>query len=299
MRKAMNREKLQMYNDHMENKIWSIHLFKERVLHKPWVTILNKNLSYRNKYDGDTCFILGNGPSLKYETRLNELKNQTVFTVNQFYRSELFNQIEPNFHVMLDPLFFNLHEDNPSEYDTLKRIRNVAENKNIKMILPIEYYHYIDKTIGYPENHIYIKGRYRMCDNYNANIDMSGYIPAATNVVLTAIYCAIYMGFKRIVLLGSDMTGWTDSYIRRSPHLEEKFSHIYEYTEAEKERMRKVHATHDNEGMLQGFATTFKDYRCIFEYCKKNGVELTNASQETALDSIPFSNLNDILDDLM
>ena len=94
------------------------------------------------------------------------------------------------------------------------------------------------------------------------------------------------------------MTGWMDNYIRRGAENSEGFSHVYEYTEAEKRRMHKVHQTHDNELMLSGFATMFRDYRLIGNCCKCLSVELSNATQETALDNLAYSSLDVILDGL-
>lgn len=294
----MNRKSIQKNLDHFENFVWKLKYETDCILASDNIKLLNRNKKYKDVYSGKTCFILGNGPSLKMENRLSELAQYTTFSVNQFYRSDLFETVKPNYHVMIDPLFFSLSENNPDENDTLRRIIQIAEDPNVSLIFPIEAYEYICKNIATSERHIFIKGRYKMCDKYNADFNMAGYLPSSNSVVITAIYCAIYMGFKRIVILGNDMTGLMDNYIKRSPNLTEKFTHIYEYTEEEKNRMKKVHATHNNEAMLEGFTEMFKDYRRINEYCSANNIQILNASQETALDNIPFCNLNDILDDM-
>ena len=95
------------------------------------------------------------------------------------------------------------------------------------------------------------------------------------------------------------MTGILDNYIKRSPTRKvETFSHVYDYTDVEKKRMQKVHAMYSNEYMLDGFYQTFRDYRILNEYCIKRNIRILNASQETALDMLPFANLNNILDEL-
>lgn len=294
----MSRETIYNIADQLENRIWSFQFSLSKLHPNKRLSLLSSNENYRNIHKGETCFILGNGPSLKYETRLSELRQYNTFSVNQLFRSPLFDMINPKYHVMLDPLFFTLDEKKPSENDTLIRIKELSDREDITMILPIEFIDYINQHFGEYGNRIYVKGRYRMCEKYKSGFDLTRYIPAANNVVLTAIYCAIYMGFTRIVLLGCDMTGWLDSYIRRSPHIVEKFSHIYEYNEEEKNRMRSVHSSFNNEAMLTGFAKMFKDYRLINQWCMNSGISLTNASQETALDNIPYSSLDDILDEL-
>lgn len=295
----MNRNDIYMLLDSLENSLWNGKRILGDITKNKVNSLLKKNDIYRNCHQGETCFILGNGPSLKSETRLKELANYTVFSVNQFYRSELFDEVRPNYHVMIDPLFFSLNPDDPADNDTLSRIKKIAGNEDVKMIFPVDHYDYIKNTIGYSDNHIYVKARYRMHNNYKHGFNLTKYIPSSLNVVQTAIYCAIYMGFTQIVVLGCDMTGIMDNYIRRTPDMNcEKFSHIYEYTVEEKNRMKKVHASFDNEFMLNGFYTMFKDYKIIKNICDDMEIKIYNASQTTALDSLPYANLNDILDGL-
>ena len=292
------RERVNNTLTNIENFIWSVQLFYEKMRRTERWKLLKKNEELRNKYEGETCFVIGNGPSLKLEKRLGELKNYKVFSVNQFYRSEWFDVVQPDFHVMVDPLFFNLSDQNETHRDTLERMRKIALQEKTQMILPADAYGFIKENLGNVENHYYIKERYAVSEAYKKKYDMAGYLPASCNVVLTAIYCAIYMGFKRIVILGCDMTGLLDNYIKRSPNKEiEKFSHVYSYTEEEKKRMQDVHKMHTNEFMLHGFYKMFRDFRVLKIKCNELGIDLTNATQETALDCIPFSVLDNILNE--
>ncbi len=295
----MTREELQCKLDAVENRIWQLKGNIDRLLGKESAKLLARNKRFRDAYKGQTCFILGNGPSLKLETRLEELKDHWVFTVNQMYRSPVFQQVAPQFHVMQDPLFFDLNPEDPADADTLERMQKVASDPDIQMILPVDAKDYVEKHLGKSEKHIFVKGRYRYYTGYRFGYDMAGYIPASRNVVQTAIYCALYMGFRRIVLLGCDMTGLMDNYVKRSPEGDpEKFTHVYEYTQAEKLRMQRVHAEHDNETMLEGFRWMFTHFRVLSQQCQDMGVELMNATQITAIDNLPFVNLNDILDEM-
>ena len=295
----MNRYDFQHCLDRCENTVWKGKLILDRLLRKKNAVTLAKNSVYKDKHKGQTCFILGNGPSLKLEERLGELKEHCVFSVNQLYRSPIFQEVAPQYHVMMDPLFFDLDPEDEAEADTLRRMQVVAEDAGIQMILPVDAYEFVEKNLGNACKHSYIKGRYRFFTGYRRGFDMAGYLPSSRNVVQTAIYCAIYMGFERIVLLGCDMTGLLDNYVKRSPEGNcEKFTHVYEYNEAEKQRMRRVHDEHDNESMLEGFYTMFKDFRVLTDQCEALGVELLNASKTTAIDNVPFADLNDILDEM-
>ena len=293
----MNREQFSTFFAKLENCIWTLDNTVKGITGSSMARI-KRNKKYNNSASG-VCFILGTGPSLKLESRLDELSNYPVFTVNQFYRSELFNVVKPDYHVMIDPLFFNLDPNKPEDADTLNRIINVVECKKVKMIFPIDVVEYLEKNIGQTDDCIFVKGRYMLHDGYNREIRIDNYIPANRNVVLTAIEIAIAIGYKTIVILGCDMTGLLDNYVKRSPSRNiESFSHVYEYTEAEKKRMQKVHAMYSNEYMLKGFYLMFREYRILYEYCKKRNIVLLNASQETALDMLPFVSLDDVLDEL-
>lgn len=260
--------------------------------------LLKKNKLFKNKYQGKRCFILGNGPSLKYETRLRELEDEIVFTVNQSYRSTIFNEVKSNFHLMMDPLFFELDKSKPEEKEVLDMIIKCSENPEIQMIFPVNHINYIQNNFS-SKRHIYISGKSYLPDAFHGKFDMCCELPRFRNVIQFAIACAIYMGFSQIIILGCDMTGLLDNYIKRSPNdYLEKFSHIYEYTENENKRMKTVHSMYSNEFMLSGFAKMFTDYRILSEWCNKHKVVLLNATQETALDMLKYVNLDDVLDGL-
>ena len=151
----MNRESIKILFAKMENRIWAIDNFLKSLLGSS-LSDLRKNKKYNNS-DSGICFILGTGPSLKMETRIAELKKYPTFTVNQFYRSELFDAVKPRYHVMIDPLFFNLDPEKPEDADTLNRIIEVAKRDDITMIFPIDAKKYINKYIGSTDNCVYVK----------------------------------------------------------------------------------------------------------------------------------------------
>lgn len=297
---SLNREKLHIILEKTENVFWGAQKLVWNIKNKDEKALLDKNEELKDVHYGELCFILGNGPSLKDETRLEELANYQVFTVNQFYRSELFNIVKPNYHVMIDPIFFKLDDSNPNECDTLSRMKKVSEDTSLHMILSVDFYSYINRHLSRADSHYYVKNRYKMTENYKKEIDMSSYLPASYNVIQTAIYCAIYMGFKKIVLLGCDMTGILDNYVKYSTDGDtEHFSHVYEYTAEEKKRMQKVHAEHSNECMLLGFYNMFRDFRLINEICKKKNIQIYNATGNTALDMIEHVCLDDVLNKMV
>lgn len=278
--------------------MWSIDYFFKRLFSKKIGYQLKRNKCFNASHKGETCFILGNGPSLRLEKSLWRIANYPVFTVNQFYRSELFNAVQTNFHLMTDPLFFELDKNNSDDLDTISRMDCLIGRKDIVKFFPIEAKNYLETNFSINETCYFIKNRYVLTEKYSKAFRLDGYLPTSRNVVQTAIYVAISMGFKNIVLLGCDMTGLLDNYVKKSPDYQEKFSHAYDYTEQEKRRMKRVHIMSSNEYVLQGFYSMFKDFRLILDYSKKHGLNIYNASKITAIDSIPVTSLEDFLKEL-
>lgn len=278
-----------------ENIMWTFNNWLEYICKTERHKVLSQNDELKNKHYDQTCFILGNGPSLKLETRLNELSDKMVFTVNQMYRSDIFDIVCPQYHVMMDPLFFTLNADDPVEKDTLDRMMKLND-RNIKFILPYAYKKSIEEMKFAVSKDYYMYNRMSVHSGYDKEINLTKYTPVIQNVIQAAIYSAIYMGFKRIVLLGVDMTDIMNYYIRRKPTDEVVDSHVYNYSPEERERMKKVHNLYDNTETFALFSNMFRIYKWINEYSEKHGIKILNASRETALDCFSYTILSSELD---
>jgi hypothetical protein len=258
--------------------------------------ILKKNKKFSNIHYNKTCYILGNGPSISLVDNINILNDSLVFTVNQAYRAELFKKVNSNYHVMMDPLFFNLSDDIEYQQESLELIREVRSSSKAKFIFPVDFKkNIIDKKIGF-EDDIYIKTIYRIHESYRKKMQMHKYMPRIRNVVQAAVYCAISMGIKEIVLLGVDMTGLLDSYIRRSDNIvEKKYRHSYTYTNNEKKRINEIHLTHNNAFMLEAYSDMFNIYISIKKYCDRTDIKILNGTHHTALDIFEYVDFDELI----
>ena len=92
----------------------------------PWniKKIVRRNKVFKNKYKGERCFVLLNGPSLK-EHDLSALKDEIVFTTNYFYNSTLADVVKPNYHCWLDSLLVSENKDNKLITDIRAKIKNI------------------------------------------------------------------------------------------------------------------------------------------------------------------------------
>ncbi len=290
------REKIFSLECKAGNFLSAVSFVSRWLLNKEFRAALSKNKVFKNTHKGETCFIVGNGPSLKYERDLERLRDHFVFSVNQIYQSPLFQALNPNVHIMVDPLYFSLDKNDPVEADLSERMRLFHEqNPNIAFFLPFQHAK-AARAAGFSgTNDFFVFGHYKVYPSYNKTIDLCGFAPVYQNVIQVAIYIAFFMGFSRIVLLGVDQTDLLSHYVKRGENDKIINGHIYESSEAEQKWQDKYYNVYDNCKYLELFANTFRIFKWIHNYAEKRHVKILNASKRTALDMFEFTNLDEEL----
>ncbi len=142
----------------------------------------------RGKYEGKRCFIIGTGPSLTIED-LECLKGEYTFATNRIY--ELFDKTEwrPTFYVNQDHDLIRKFGD---------RIRQV--DATLKF-LPVEY---VAQFVGDAYRFFVLKHKEFYPHSAPFSRDVSKYLAQGYTVTYGAIQLAVYLGFKKIYLLGID-----------------------------------------------------------------------------------------------
>jgi hypothetical protein len=143
-----------------------------------------KILKLKNKYRGERCFIIGNGPSLKPED-LERLKGETTFASNKIYK--IFNKTtwRPTFYMVVDQTVL---EENVKDINLVEA--------NTKLTLKV-YKHLFNAEI-YFNNNLYKKN----CGSFSTNIMESLYSSGTVSYHLLQV--AYYLGFSEVYLLGHD-----------------------------------------------------------------------------------------------
>lgn len=240
--------------------------------------LLHKNRLFMDKYEGKKCYIFGNGPSLK-SVDLSGLKDEYVFSVNFFMKSDLFGLVKPNFHVMIDPIYFK------KEFLGLKSdiglIRSAFEKNNeIEFFIP--YYGVDNFKLICPKckvnvlysNQVFLP--YLLRDSSLVNST-----PCFANVVLMCIYIAICMGFKKIILLGVDMNGFIGSMCENNGEKGE-YGHAYDNKDIQVIKKKR----YNNEFYLKTYGHVFEQFRYFSEYYDGTVVKIYNATPNSLLDNI-------------
>lgn len=170
------RENLYLSRRRMEKNIeWQISI-------PAWKSRL-KMQSLKNKHNGNRCFIVGNGPSLK-SMNLSLLKNEITFGMNRIYL--LFDQLgfSTTYYVSVNDYVIE---------QCATDIGNLAMPKFLNWRAR--------KYIEYSGNVVFL----RLSDGgLSFSTDPSKCIYVGATVTYVAMQLAYYMGFKEIILIGVD-----------------------------------------------------------------------------------------------
>lgn len=161
-------------------------------------TIYKRNFRFRNKelekfksiHSGKRCFILGNGPSLRFDDlQLLYEKKEICFGVNRIYLAYESTDWRPDYYVAVDNLIIQ------KDYSTIKKLPGI---KFVRHINNMEY--------DWKNCDTYEFGGLMIEEKQGFSQDIVEGIYSGWTVVYEAIQIAVYMGFDEIYLLGVDMT---------------------------------------------------------------------------------------------
>lgn len=255
---------------------------------------LNDNKKFYNIHKNRKCFILGNGPSLK-KVDFELLQNEYVFTVNQAANNDDFIKLNTNYHFWADPIFFETPDEIDQRQKLLTMHKKIGDNNpNIEVFYAQEAVDFIKEN--QLENNLHINYFYPkliMTQDYEKEIKFDDIIPGFYTVVQYAICMAIYMGFKKIYLLGCDTTTIITKI--NTALNEGNMQYSYDITASEKERLHKANTRYPMEVYFETELKVLQQYRMLHQYASQKNVELINCSSKTIVDSIPRSSLEDVL----
>ncbi|MDO4276030.1 MAG: DUF115 domain-containing protein [Eubacteriales bacterium] len=148
-------------------------------------------LSVKGKYEGQRCFVLGNGPSLTSED-LDKLKSEITFASNRIYK--IFHETEWR------PTYFVMFDEGVGMSEGVAK--NISKIDCIKFVREQGYFAYKDIT----GKVCFIHSRYnrKYLDNPQFSENLVCYIYSISTVTYAAIQIARWMGFNEIYLLGMD-----------------------------------------------------------------------------------------------
>ncbi|MDR6121909.1 hypothetical protein QFZ87_001506 [Bacillus sp. SLBN-46] len=242
------------------------------------VGILSRNVkSLKGTHSGESCFIIGNGPSLTVQD-LNRIKNQVSFSSNRI--NLLINQTDwkPYYYTFTDSLIASKFFD---------EVYNMPKKR---MFVVVSNTSYTSLKKQFNKDCIFLRSYYEHRNDGLPKFsdDVSKKLFQHGTVTFANIQLAVYMGFKNIYLLGvdhnfgiskkkdgrieinNDLIGndhFDKNYYSTVEHKKEIPVNVYEMTEA---------------------------YVSAKKYCDLSGVRIFNATRGGKLEVFPRVNFDDL-----
>lgn len=214
--------------------------------------------SFKNKYEGKRCFIIGGSPSIK-QLDLSKLNNEYTFTMNRGYMVQDDKFKHSTFHVITAEFLF-------------LRDKIMGE---IPRDFCKEFFITAGVDFKYKDKVTYIKVESKeMNPNINLQNDITKPLYASPTTVVICIQIAKYMGFKDIFLIGVDAD------------FSKNKGHAYKENDGEIYRQIKYSI---NETNLMYEAIKEAD-----DFLKKENKNLYNASPTGIIDCIPRVNYENL-----
>lgn len=272
------------------NILRQLKFYFQKIFRRDIRNNLNRS-SYDNLKPNKTCFVLGNGPSLKL---INPAKliEQEIFAVNFFYKNKWFKKLKSVNFLFTDPAFFNDCTKQKLSKLAIKEILTLSHYESVKkIIIPI---HRKEQWLKQFDDDIPgEKMRY-----YYASIEFHGgklKLPKphhnfykGQTVIINALLYAMSVGYKKIYLLGVDMTGFLEQYQEDSNFQEHSYNksntHI-DYIDMSSE---------DNEFNLKIHGKMFEEFKYLKRIAKQNNIQIFNATPGGALDIFERVNFENI-----
>ncbi|WP_149276976.1 6-hydroxymethylpterin diphosphokinase MptE-like protein [Pareuzebyella sediminis] len=270
----------------IENYLRDIQFYMKFLMSKDLRSEMSRNKMLKDSHSGQRCFIVGNGPSLKYHD-LTKLTNEHVFTVNYIMKSDYFEILNSDYHLFFDPVVFGLDAENKDDQTKIDLIAKTKET-NPKMTYIIPYRRRSNFLKLFPHHKfIFIYNRKTYTPWQKKASSLHRITPGFQNVIVYAINTALYMGFSEIYLLGVDMTGFLEHFEYNK--VNDQWGHSYSKTQEEKESIKKIllESNIDNEFYLKTYGKTFEHLKTMYTNVLDKNAKLYNASEHGALDFIP------------
>ncbi len=240
------------------------------------ITADDKNIaSFKNKHEGQRCFIIGNGPSLRIAD-LDKLKNEITFACNKIYLAFDQTQWRPTYYSVTDKL---VAENNTAEISqlNLSKIFNDTVRSYFRNEKDIAWL----KLLPPPA---FNKKQVRFSTNALRGVYGGG------SVIYYQIQFAFYLGFREIYLIGVDY-----NFEVPTPTGQQCESGEILEDQGEKNHFHPDYRKPGEKWTMPLLDLQYNAFLAAKSTFIEHGGIIYNASRKTALDVFPQVNLDDVV----
>ena len=244
--------------------------------------LLERNSVFKNRHKGQRCFVIGTGPSLKYQD-ISPLRGEVTYTMSSFWKHEIVKEWQPTYYCICDPIYF----------DGSQHIRNFFHSLtsrvgNSLFFIPLAGRAAVQEQRLLPLEHTYwVALGAELGSRSVIQIDLARVIPSPMTVSQLSLMLAIYMGCSPIYLLGLDHNWLSQPEIA---HFYPGLAGLENHPEVKPELKQ-----HSYRFILECALMIWKGYEVLLDLANRRGIEIFNATAGGCLDVFPRRRYEDII----
>lgn len=234
-------------------------------------------------------YIMGNGPSLRtnLDNNLELLERSDTLAVNFAANTPEFRVVRPKYYVLADPHFFrNISDKNVAALsESLK-----AVDWRMTLFVPAKSRRSAARMIGNPMvsvegfNFLAAEG-WKWLEQFMFRLRLG--MPRPRNVLIPSIMIGIWLGYKKIYILGADHSWLKTLDVDSDNRVVSVQPHFYKEDSHEVERINRTYLDLKLHQVLESMTIAFASYHKINAYASRCGITIINATPGSFIDAFP------------
>lgn len=234
-------------------------------------------------------YIMGNGPSLRtnLDNNLELLERSDTLAVNFAANTPEFRILRPKYYVLADPHFFrNISDKNVAALsESLK-----AVDWRMTLFVPAKSRRSVARMIDNPMvsvegfNFLAAEG-WKWLEQFMFRLRLG--MPRPRNVLIPSIMIGIWLGYKKIYILGADHSWLKTLDVDSDNRVVSVQPHFYKEDSHEVERINRTYLDLKLHQVLESMTIAFASYHKINAYASRCGITIINATPGSFIDAFP------------
>ena len=176
---------------------------KNNFLHALLKPILKKNLPFKDKFKDQTCYIFGNGASLK-AMDLKYFTDHPTIAINHLVLHKDFHLLDTCCYALIEPLSFYSYFKNPYTEEYQSNIMGTLFKKEIVKFPHLNLFTSFTNIFGRPLQRTHYLHHFGKRQADLKHLDICSDLSYLAGGLHAGIGLAIELGFKKAILVGCD-----------------------------------------------------------------------------------------------
>jgi hypothetical protein len=172
---------------------------------------IGKNKRFKDLHSGESCYIFGNGVSIKYFD-LREFNDRVSIGCNMLFTHRHIHELDLKYYYIGHPFLFYKYWKNPYSHKYQSNLMGQLYRKKIQLNLHTEYFTSLSNSLGLKGENINYLHHFGSQHSSFKSVDLTNSFSPMEGGLDGMLGLAIYMGFKDIILVGCDYLSFPIMY---------------------------------------------------------------------------------------